>query len=96
MHACHSEHHPDHSKELKRLHRIKGQIEGVGKMIDDKRYCPDILNQIKAARSALKSLASEILKIHMNSCVKEAFRSQNPVQQEEKIRELVDAFNHFE
>ena len=48
--------HPDHSTDIKRLNRIVGQIEGIKKMIEDKRYCQDILTQTKAASSALKSL----------------------------------------
>jgi len=79
----------DHSAELKRLSRIKGQVEGVERMILEKRYCPEIVNQIKAIRSALKSLEVNVIEGHMRHCVKQAITSRNPVVVQEKLEEIV-------
>lgn len=61
--------HSEHTAELKRVRRIEGQIRGIGRLIEEKKYCVDILIQIKAARSALKSLELSILEEHMRHCV---------------------------
>lgn len=79
----------DHSSELKRLSRIKGQVEGVERMILEKRYCPEIVNQIKAIRSALKSLEVNVIEGHLRHCVKQAITSRNPVVVQEKLEEIV-------
>ena len=79
----------DHSSELKRLSRIKGQVEGVERMIIDKRYCPEIVNQIKAIRSALKSLEANVIEGHMRSCVNQAIKSRDPIVVQEKLDEIV-------
>ncbi len=79
----------DHSAELKRLSRIKGQVEGVERMILDKRYCPEIVNQIKAIRSALKSLEANVIEGHMRNCVKQAITSRDPATVQEKLDEIV-------
>jgi len=79
----------NHSAELKRLNRIKGQVEGVEKMIIEKRYCPEIVNQIKAIRSALKSLEVNVIEGHMRHCVKEAITSRNSSVVNEKLEEIV-------
>ncbi len=79
----------DHSSELKRLSRIKGQVEGVAKMIVDRRYCPDIIVQIKAVRSALRSLEANIIENHMKHCVRDAMASRNPQVIQQKLDEIV-------
>ncbi len=79
----------DHSAELKRLNRVKGQVEGVERMIIDRRYCPEIVQQIKAARSALKSLEATIIESHMRHCVKEAIASRDAYVVQEKIEEVI-------
>ncbi|QDK47382.1 hypothetical protein DOM22_05580 [Bdellovibrio sp. ZAP7] len=91
MHHHHGEHHdhPDHSIHLKRLHKVKGQIEGIEKMILDQRYCPDIINQVKAASAALRAVEAEIFKSHLRGCVKDAFSSKDPFAAEEKIQEVM-------
>ena len=77
---------------VKRINRIKGQVGGIENMIQESRYCLDVLTQIKAARAALNSLESEILKQHLNSCVKEAFESKNRDQSDALVNELSDFF----
>ena len=84
-----SERHPDHSSHLSRLNRVKGQIEGIERMINDKRYCPDIIAQLKAASSALKAIEAEIFKTHLRGCVKQAFGADDAFKSEEKIQEIV-------
>lgn len=80
----------DHSAELKRLSRIKGQVEGVERMIQEKRYCPDIVTQIKAVRSALRSLEANIVEGHMRHCVKAAMKSRDPQIVNEKLEEILN------
>ena len=82
-------HAHDHSAELKRLNRIKGQVEGVERMIIERRYCPEIVQQIKAARAALKSLEATVIESHMRHCVKEAIASRDPYVVQEKIEEVI-------
>lgn len=79
----------DHSSELRRLSRIKGQVEGVERMIIEKRYCPEIVIQIKAVRSALKSLETNIIEGHMKHCVHDAVKSRDPVIIQKKINEIL-------
>jgi len=78
------------------VNRIGGQVSGIGKMIEEVRYCPDILNQIRAARSALKTLESRILRTHLHSCVRESFQSGNESDQQKKIEEIVDLFSRYD
>ena len=80
--------HPDHGKEITRLNRVAGQVEGLKKMILERRYCPDILTQIKAVRSALKTIEGNILETHLHACVAEAMAGQNQTQITEKIDEI--------
>ena len=61
----------------KRLNRISGQIIGISKMIEVNRYCQDILNQLEAAKSALRQVQYEVLKTHMNTCVKDEIMKGN-------------------
>lgn len=80
----------DHTPELKRLRRIKGQVEGVERMISDRRYCPEIVVQIKAVRSALKSLECSIVEGHLYHCVKAAMKSKNKDLVQTKLDEVVN------
>ena len=86
--------HPDHSKLLKNLNRISGQVEGIKKMIHDQKYCIEITHQIKAARSALLTVENMILKDHIKSCVKEALT--NPSEMDAKVEELIQSLNRQE
>ena len=61
----------------KRLNRIEGQIRGIGRMIDDDRYCVDILTQVSAVQSALDALALKLLEHHLHGCVTHAVASGN-------------------
>ena len=68
--------HPCHKKQVPSLKRAEGQIRGIIKMIDDDKYCIDILNQIKAVKSAITSVEGKVLKTHMKECVKDALKSE--------------------
>ena len=61
----------------KRLNRIEGQVRGIGRMIDDDRYCVDILTQVSAVQSALDALALKLLEHHLHGCVSHAVASGN-------------------
>lgn len=73
----------------KRLNRISGQIEGLKKMVDEERYCMDVLNQIAAARAALSSVGQFILQDHMKTCVTTAIKKGAG---DREINELIDIF----
>lgn len=75
---------------VNRLNRIAGQVRGVAQMVEDDRYCIDILNQIGAIKSALAKVESQVLKDHAACCVNEAIASGDEVQQREKFEELVE------
>lgn len=83
---------PSHAAELKRIKRIQGQLDGVRRMIEEQRYCPDILMQTRAVAAAVKSLEAEILKGHLENCVKSAMRSNKPAEAQQKIDEVLKLF----
>lgn len=85
---------PNHNQELARLNRIAGQVEGIKKMIEDNRYCPEILIQLRAVRAALKAVEGNILKTHLQSCVAQSFTDEG--DKEQKIEELKKLFEQFE
>lgn len=79
----------DHSAELRRLSRIKGQVDGIERMIIDRKYCPEIIVQIKSIRSALKGLEFSIAEGHIRHCVKAAIKSRDTGVAEEKLEEIL-------
>ena len=80
---------------VKRLHRIEGQVRGIERMVEDERYCIDILTQIAAATTALESVAFKILDEHVNHCVAGALESGDAEVAAEKSRELLEAVHRF-
>ncbi len=72
-----------------RLNRIRGQVEGIRKMVEEPRYCVDILNQIAAARAALSAVGRFVLEDHMRTCVTTAIRNDGGSRE---IKELMDVF----
>jgi CsoR family transcriptional regulator, copper-sensing transcriptional repressor len=66
---------PDKAALVKRLNRIEGQVRGIGRMIDEDRYCIDVLTQVSAVQSALDALALQLLEHHLHCCVQHAVRS---------------------
>ena len=77
---------------LKRLNRIEGQVRGIGRMIDEDRYCIDVLTQIAAARAALRRVEDEVLRDHVAHCVEHAIASGDAEDQRRKVAELMDVF----
>ncbi|MGY3618071.1 DNA-binding FrmR family transcriptional regulator [Bradyrhizobium sp. USDA 10063] len=75
---------------LKRLKRIEGQIRGLAKMVEDDRYCIDVVTQIGAARAALRRVEEEVLRDHVAHCVEHAISSGDKADQRQKIAELMD------
>ncbi len=75
---------------VNRLNRIAGQVRGIGQMIEDGRYCMDILTQMQAVKSALVKVESEVLKDHAATCVAEAISSGDEAEQRAKFNELVE------
>ena len=80
---------------VKRLHRIEGQVRGIERMIDEERYCIDILTQISAVTTALESLGFKILDDHVSHCVSGALAAGDAEVAEQKSRELLDAVHRF-
>jgi CsoR family transcriptional regulator, copper-sensing transcriptional repressor len=82
----------DHTKKAcrKRLERIEGQVRGVARMLDEDRYCIDVLTQIMAARAALRKVEEEILRDHVAHCVEGAIASGDTSEQRKKVAELMD------
>jgi len=80
---------------VKRLHRIEGQVRGIERMVDDDRYCIDILTQISAVNTALESLAFKILDGHVRHCVSGALASGDEADALEKTEELLAAVHRF-
>ena len=90
-HAAHGS-HSDRSAILKRLNRIAGQVRGVSTMVEDERYCIDVLTQIAAIRSALDGVAMQLLRGHAAGCVQDAVRSGHG---DEAIEELMAVVSRF-
>jgi len=72
-----------------RLKRIEGQVRGVLRMVEEDRYCVDVLTQIAAIRAALHKVEEEVLKDHVAHCVAQAFKKGDMVEQQDKVNELV-------
>jgi CsoR family transcriptional regulator, copper-sensing transcriptional repressor len=80
---------------VKRLHRIEGQVRGIERMVEDNRYCIDILTQISAVNTALESLAYKILDEHVRHCVAGALTSGDEADAKTKTEELLEAVQRF-
>ncbi len=78
------------SARLKRLSRIEGQVRGLGRMVEEGRYCIDIVTQIAAVRAALARVEEEILRDHIAQCVEHAIVSGNADEQRHKVAELME------
>ena len=74
---------------LKRLNRVEGQVRGIARMVEEGRYCIDIVTQIAAARAALRRVEQEVLRDHVHHCVKHAMLSGDEAEQAAKIEELM-------
>jgi DNA-binding FrmR family transcriptional regulator len=86
---------PHKEQLLKRLARVEGQVRGISRMIEDDRYCIDILTQLGAVSTALEAVALKVLEEHVQHCVAGALASGDPAAAEEKSRELLEAVQRF-
>jgi DNA-binding FrmR family transcriptional regulator len=80
---------------IKRLKRIEGQVAGIQRMISERRYCMDIVNQISAVEAALHKVSTLVLRNHMETCVLSAFRSTDGDDVKQKIDELMRVYNNL-
>ena len=80
---------------VRRLHRIEGQVRGIERMVEEDRYCIDVLTQLGAVTTALESLAFRILDDHVQHCVAGALASGDAAEADAKSRELLDAVHRF-
>ncbi len=80
---------------VKRLHRIEGQVRGIERMVEDDRYCIDVLTQIAAVNTALEAVAFKILDEHVRHCVAGALNSGDEADARQKTEELLQAVQRF-
>jgi DNA-binding FrmR family transcriptional regulator len=85
---------PETKKTVKgRLARVEGQVRGLVQMVEQDRYCIDVVNQLRAAKAALAKVEQIVLGDHIGHCVEEAIVSGDPALQREKVAELMDVFS---
>jgi CsoR family transcriptional regulator, copper-sensing transcriptional repressor len=75
---------------LRRLGRIEGQVRGVARMVEEDRYCIDVITQLSAVRAALRRVEEELLRDHVSHCVEHAISSGDKADQRQKISEIID------
>jgi DNA-binding FrmR family transcriptional regulator len=92
---AHLEVHRDRAPVVNRLNRIAGQVAGLSRMVEEGRYCVDILTQMQAVKSALAKAEDLILKDHAAHCVADAMKSGDPTLQSQKFEELVELIGKF-
>ncbi len=80
---------------INRLRRLEGQVKGVTKMVEEDRYCIDILNQMSAVASALRSTENLVMGNHLNTCVAEAMRTNDETIKQEKSAEVMEVISKF-
>lgn len=84
-----------HEGQLAFLNKIEGQIRGIQKMIQEKRYCPDIITQIHSIIGALYRVENEIFKKHIDGCVVHALKGKSEAEKQKKINEVVELISRF-
>jgi DNA-binding FrmR family transcriptional regulator len=84
----------DRTRLLNRLRRIEGQVRGVARMVEEDRYCIDVMTQTRAVRAALAKVESEILKGHLDHCIESAIVSGDQGEQRRKAAELIELLDH--
>ncbi len=84
-----------HSGQMGRLRRVEGQIKGVIRMVEEGRYCVDILTQLRAVRAALRKVEEQVLREHIEHCVVNAIQSGEQDEAQAKVDELLDVVSRF-
>ncbi len=87
--------YPSHKKTLDALKRVEGQVRGVARMVEDRRYCVDILTQLSAVSSAVGSVQDHILERHLDTCVTKAFAGESKTEKKKKINEVIKLLKTF-
>jgi DNA-binding FrmR family transcriptional regulator len=87
--------HASHGEQLPRLRRIEGQVGGIIRMVEEERYCVDLLTQLRAVRAAVRRVEESILREHVEQCVVDAARRGRRAEQQAKIDELFDVISRF-
>jgi len=87
--------HIEHKEQLVYLKKIEGQVRGVQKMIEDKRYCVDILTQLHSIVGAVLRVECKILRDHLEGCVAHAMNGESEIRKKEKIQEVIDLVTRF-
>ena len=85
--------HATHKDQLINLKKIEGQVRGLQTMIEEEKYCVDILNQIKAVKNALVSVEGKVLKIHLRACIADSLAEKNMIDR--KIEEIVNVLKRW-
>lgn len=88
-------HFPSHQEQLEFLKKIEGQIRGIQKMIEEKRYCVDIITQIHSIVGALYRVENEIFRKHIDGCVVQALKGKSESEKQKKIEEIVQLISRF-
>ena len=83
---------PSHESQLVRLKKVEGQVRGIQTMIEERRYCMDLLSQIRAVRGAMRKIESGILESHLKLCVNDAISSNSSKDAAVKIKEIIRLF----
>jgi CsoR family transcriptional regulator, copper-sensing transcriptional repressor len=94
-HALPGTHDHDKANLLARLKRIEGQVRGIQRMVDENRYCIDVLTQISAIHESLRKVSEALLRDHLGHCVTQAIDSGDRHEQERIYDELADLFNKY-
>ena len=84
-----------HKEQIVRLNRIEGQIRGITKMVQEGRYCVDILTQIRSASNALARVQENIFRTHLESCVRDSLTGDDPGDRDTKINEVLELLSRF-
>ena len=82
----------DHKNSIQRLKTVEGHIRGIQRMLEEDKYCIDIIRQIQAVQSALNRVSAQILDGHLNTCLMEAIQGEDPEERKRVMSELSDVF----
>lgn len=82
----------DNQNTLRRLKTVEGHLRGIIKMVEDDKYCIDVIRQIQAVEAALNKVSAQILENHLNSCVTTAIQGNNKTERERVLKEITEVF----
>jgi len=88
--------HPCHKNQISKINRAVGQLEAVKRMIDEGKYCVDIMSQLRAARNAIKTIELGVLETHVDACVTDACASKDTALRKKRIGEIMELLKKYE